>query len=107
MPRRQRKISYIRKPFARKSLVSLPFALLALVSCAASLAISVQHQGSGDINVAAWGVTSMIFAVIALCYSITSFVEQEKNYILSKISLVISVLLLVFWVCMVVVGLVG
>lgn len=107
MPGRQRKISYIKKPFARKSLVSLPFALLALASCVVSLAISVHHQGSGDINVAAWGVTSMIFGVIALCYSITSFVEQEKNYILAKISLAISSLLLVFWICMVVVGLVG
>lgn len=107
MPRRQRKISYIKKPFARKSFVSLPFALLALASCVVSLAISMYHQGNGDINVAAWGVTSMVFDVIALCYSITSFVEQEKNYILSKISLVISSLLLVFWICMVVVGLVG
>lgn len=107
MPKRQHRISYIRKPFARKSLVSLPFSCLALAGCVVSLAISVYHQGNGDVNVAAWGFSSIVFAVISLLYSAASFVEQEKNYILSKISLIISAVLLVFWVCMLIVGLIG
>ncbi|MCI6888215.1 MAG: calcium:proton exchanger, partial [Lachnospiraceae bacterium] len=62
MPKRQHRISYIKKPFAKKSLVSLPFACVALAAGAVSLIISAYHQGNGDVNVAAWGFSSMVFA---------------------------------------------
>ena len=105
MPRKQRKISYIKKPFARKSFASLGFVAVALMAFAVSIGLSVHNQGNGEVNVAAWGLTSIIFAVVALGYCAGSFLEKEMNYILSKISLVISGLLLVFWVCMIIVGL--
>lgn len=107
MQKRQRKISYIKKLFARKSLISLPFAAVSLVCFVMSLVISVRHQGSGDVNVAAWGFSSIVFAVISLGYSVTSFMEKEMNYILSRISLGISGILLVCWICMMIVGLIG
>ncbi|MGN0159717.1 MAG: calcium:proton exchanger [Brotaphodocola sp.] len=105
MPRNQRKISYIKKPFARKSFASLGFLAVALVSFAMSIGLSVQNQGNGEVNVAAWGLTSMIFAVTAIVYGVGSFLEKEMNYILSKISLVISSLLLILWIGMMIAGL--
>lgn len=107
MRKKTHKISYIRKSFARKSRVSLPFAVAALICCIASLGISAYRQGNGDVNVAAWGVSSMIFAVISLLYSVSAFLEKEMNYLLAKISLGISGVLLVIWVSVVVVGVFG
>lgn len=104
MQKKTRRISYIKKPFAGKSLVSLPFGLAALVCFAVSLGISARMQGNGDVSVAAWGLSSIIFAVISLVYSVSAFLEKERNYILAKISLGLSAVLLVFWVSAVVVG---
>lgn len=107
MQKKPRRISYIRKPFARRGFVSFPFAIAALFCCIASLGISTYLQGNGDVNVAAWGLSSIIFAVVSLVYSAMSFLEKERNYILAKISLGVSAVLVVFWLCLVIVGLVG
>ncbi len=105
MSAKHRKISYIKKPFARKSFYSLGFAAVSLCSCVVSVALSVHCQGNGGVNVAAWGLTSLIFAVVSVSYGVSSFLEKEMNYILSRISLAVSGILLVFWVIMMIVGL--
>lgn len=104
---KKQKISYIRKPFARRSFVALPFGAAALVCCIVSLALSVRLQGSGGLNVAAWGLSSMIFSVVALVYGLLSFLEKEKNYILARIAAGIGGVLAVFWICLTIVGLFG
>lgn len=104
MQKKPHKISYIKKPFARKSFAGLSFAAVALVSGLVSLGISIRMEGNGGLNIAAWGLSSMIFAVVSLLYSATSFLEKEKNYLLSKIGLGIGAVLLVFWICVVIMG---
>ena len=104
MKKENKRISYIRKPFARRSFVSLPAAALALVCCAVSLGISAWHQGSGDANVAAWGFTSMVSAVVALVYGLMSFLEKEMNYLLARIGTAIGGILTLFWLCLLIVG---
>lgn len=85
MRRKNNKISYIKKPFARRSFFCLPLSAAALVFGIVSLFLSVRMQGNGEINVAAWGLSSILFAVAGLGYGVTSFLEKEMNYILSKI----------------------
>lgn len=102
-----KKISYIRKPFAARSLTSLLFAVVALACGIASLSISVALQGQGGVNVAAWGLSSMICSVIALVWGLLSFLDKEKNYLLAKIGTGTGAVLAVFWVCLVIVGLLG
>lgn len=104
MRRQKFKISYIRKPFARRSRICLFLALTALALCLVSLGLSVRLQGQGELNVAAWGVSSLVFALGALIYGGLSFLEKEKNYLLSKIGLWMSGGLTVFWVCVIVAG---
>lgn len=107
MRRDKQKISYIRKPFARKSFVALPFAVAALACCVVSLALSVRLQGNGGLNVAAWGVSSMVFSVVALVYGLLSFLEKEMNYILARIAVGTGAVLVIFWFCLTIVGVFG
>ncbi len=107
MERRNHKISYVKKPFARKSLLSLALSVIALLLCAISLYLSIMTQGNGDINVGAWGLSSLLFTASALVYGGLSFLEQDKNYILAKISITVSGLLMLFWICMLIIGLVN
>ncbi|MCD8221002.1 MAG: calcium:proton exchanger [Clostridiales bacterium] len=98
------KISYVKKPFAEKSRYSLGASLLAMVFAGVSLGLSIAHEGQGELNIAAWGVSSMIFAVTALIYGALSFVEPEKNYLLSKIGMGIGGCLVIFWIVMIAAG---
>lgn len=79
--------------------------LVSLLSFGMSVGLSIRSHGNGEINVAAWGFTSVIFSALALSYSASSFLEKERNYILSKISLVTSGVLALFWFCVILVGL--
>lgn len=105
MQRGKRKISYIKKPFAANSRISLPAAVLSLILWGVSLYLSVRLQGQGDLNVAAWGLSSMICSVVALVYGGFSLIEKEKNYILAKIGMAVGGIVTLFWLCMIIVGL--
>ena len=107
MRERRFKISYIKKPFAKRSFICLPLAIAALAFCVVSLYLSVQLQGNGGLNVGAWGLSSLLFAVAGLVYGGLSFTEKEKNYNLAKAGIIISSLLILFWLCMIIVGLFG
>lgn len=107
MRERRFKISYIKKPFAKSSFICLPVAVAALAFCAVSLYLSIRLEGKGEINVGAWGLSSFLFAVAGLVYGGLSFREKEKNYNLAKTGIVISGLLVLFWLCMVLVGILG
>ena len=102
MGKQRFRISYIRKPFAKRSRYCLGTALASFVMCGVSLGLSVHLQGQGELNVAAWGV-----ALMAMAYGGLSFLEKEKNYILSKIGMWMAGGLLVVWVCVTAVGIMG
>ena len=107
MGKRRYKISYIRKPFAKRSRICLPLALVSLVLCVISIALSVRQQGQGGLDIAAWGVSSLIFAIVALAYGGLSLMEKEKNYLLAKIGMWTAGILVILWICVVVAGVIG
>lgn len=104
MGERKIKISYIKKPFARNSFICLPVAVVSLILGIISLYISIGMEGNGDLNVAAWGLSSFLFAITAVAYGGISFLEKEKKYLLSKIGIGISGLLVIFWFCLLLAG---
>lgn len=82
--------------------------MLSVVSLALgmiSLTLSVRLQGAGELNVAAWGISSFLFAFCSLVYGGLSLFDREGNYLLSKIGMGISGGLLIFWICLIIVGL--
>lgn len=107
MQKGNRKISYIKKPFARKSFVSLGASAIALLCCGVSLWLSVKMEGKGGLNMAAWGVSSLLASGVGVAYGLASFTEQEKHYGLAKAGLVISGSLGLLWLCLIIAGLFG
>lgn len=105
MAEKKRKISYIKKPFARRSKIGLVLVLVGFFLCGVSLALSVRVQGQGEMDVAAWAVSSFLFAFTAMCYGGFSFLEPERNYLLARIDLIAGGILLLFWICVVIAGL--
>lgn len=50
------------------------------------------------------GVSSLVFAVVGLGYGGISLFEKEKNYLLAKIGMGITGGLIIFWICLIIVG---
>ena len=96
MEKGKTKISYIRKPLARRGKMSL------LLAAAATFL-----DGTAGLNVAAMGFSSLLFSLVSLWYGWLAFLERNRNYLMAKISIGVSGLWVVFWVCMVIIGLRG
>ncbi len=53
------------------------------------------------------GFSSLLFSLVSLWYGWLAFLERNRNYLMAKISIGVSGLWVVFWVCMVIIGLRG
>lgn len=103
----QKKVSYIRKPFAKRSFMSLGLAAGALILALIGIASSVMTAGNAELNVAAVCFCSLLVALVSLIYGALSFLEKEKKYILSKIGMAVSGLLIIIWAVLIIIGLGG
>ncbi|MDO4296066.1 MAG: calcium:proton exchanger [bacterium] len=93
-----RRVSYIRKPFAVRSLFAAVCALLALLLLGVGFRQAVVTAGDIPLNYLVLCLFSFVFALVALVYAIRSFFEKEKDYLFSKISLTLAVLEVLFWI---------
>lgn len=100
-----KKVSYIRKPLAKHSKWSLGLCAAGLILFAGTMYITVREQGQSGMYAGALGFSSMVFSMLGLWYSVHAFMEKEKNYILARISLPVSGLLVILWLVMIIIGL--
>ena len=91
------KVSYIRKPLAKYSVISAGLAVFCCLFGVISIVLSYQHQGDAPLNASALGLCSVVTGISAIVYGVFSFFEKEKNYILAKISLVFAGMIMCFW----------
>lgn len=97
MERIGNKVSYIRKPLAQYSFVSLGLIVAAYVFGVIAVALSYQSMGDAPMTAAALGLCSIVTTISAIVYGIFSFFEKEKNYILAKVCLVFAGVAVCFW----------
>ena len=107
MEKGKTKISYIRKPLARRGTMSLLLAAAATFLGGLGVYLAVRGNGTAGLNVAAMGFSSLLFSLVSLWYGWLAFLERNRNYLMAKISIGVSGLWVVFWVCMVIIGLRG
>ena len=104
---KRKKMSYIRKPFAKRSFLSLGLAAGALALGVLGIASSVITAGQAQLNVAAVCFCSLVIAIVSIVYGVLSFFEKEKKYILSKIGLAISGAMVILWAVLIIIGIKG
>lgn len=98
------KVSYVRIPFAKNSYYCLSLALISLGLASASMYLSVSMAGQGGLNTGAAGFSSIAAALMGMWYGLLSFGEKDRNYILAKIGISISLVLLIVWVVIIITG---
>ena len=104
MKKRKKRISYIRKPMPKQSFFCLGFAVIGLGCFCFSLGRSIQNQGSGGPDVAAWALTSLLFCVEAVLCGVRTFKLKEVNTILARIGTAVGGILLLCWLGMLIIG---
>ena len=102
MERIGNKVSYIRKPLAKYSFVSLGLIVAAYVFGTVAVALAYQSMGDAPMTAAALGLCSIVTTISSVVYGIFSFFEKEKNYILAKVCLVFAGIAVCFWLVVVV-----
>lgn len=98
MRRRNHKISYIKKPFAKKSLIAVSLSAAAVFLCFFGLRLSVMAQGKAGLDAGAFGFCSFLVAGFSIGYAVFSFAEKEKNYLPARISIMVDAILILFWI---------
>ena len=97
MERIGNKVSYIRKPLATYSFVSLGLIVAAYIFGIVSVMLSYKNMGDAPLNAAAIGLCSIVTTVSSIVYGVFAFFEKEKNYLLAKICLVFAGIATCFW----------
>ena len=99
-------VNYIRKPFAAKAVSSAVSAIIASVLMIIAIRMNLNQKGQPDLNVSAIALSSLLFSLVALVYSIKSFAELNRNYLLSYIGMVVGGVETCIWVVTVLMGIV-
>ena len=85
----------MKNPLAKNSYFSLGLGLVSLILAAAA---------NGALNTGAYGLSSILMAFMGVWFGILSFQEKERNYILAKIGVGMSLVLVIFWGVIIVTG---
>ena len=102
--RNSHKVSYIRNLLAKHSIPAVILAGAALILTGAGVWLSVMGRGEAGLNAAACGACAILVSITGMLYCWRSSVEKEKNYILAKAGMILCGLILLFWVCLIIAG---
>lgn len=101
------RVSYVRKPLAKRSLFGIGFLTAAILLGVLGIRGAVVTQGQAELTSAAMVLCSMVLTVVALWYGGISFLEKEKNYILARVCIGVGGILLIAWAVMIIMGMQG
>ena len=101
------RVSYVRKPISRRSLYSLGFLVVAAALGAYGIYGGVTTNGQAALSSAAFGFCSILFDISSLWYGIISFLEEEKNHMIARITVILSGLMLAGWIIIIIMGIRG
>ena len=100
-----KKYSYIKKPFARNGWYAFFTALMVLILTVLTLYMSVRMQGESTMLSGALGLSCLLFSGMGILFSWLSHKEEEKDQLFANIGLGLSLLILLFWIVLTIMGL--
>lgn len=101
------RISYVRKPLARRSLFSAGMLAAALLLGGTGIYWAVATRGQAPLTSAAMVLCSLILGFMSFWYGLISFLEEGRNYVLARICIGVSIMLMAAWAVTIFIGVRG
>ena len=101
------RVSYVRKPLARRSLFSVGILVVALILGFMGIYWAVATRGQAPLTSAALVFCSLILGIISFWYGLISFLEEGRNYVLARICIGASSMLMIAWAMTIFIGVRG
>lgn len=98
------KVSYVRKKFAKRSIICMGLMICALGLFLISLSLATNSQGQAGLNAGALGFCSLLLSLVGIWYGVRSFSEKEKNCFLARAGIGIGGILVIIWVVLIIIG---
>lgn len=109
MRKRRRSYNYkfTEKTHSAKGILGLVLAILSIILGIVMIVISFENGGNGTIYLGSGGVLSLLIALTAFAFAIISMQEEERYRLFPVAATVTSVVALVCWLALYVVGFLG
>lgn len=101
------RVSYVRKPVARRSFFSVGMLVVALLLGFAGIYWAVATKGQAPMTSAAMVFCSLILGILSFWYGLISFLEEGRNYVLARICIAASTMLMAAWAVTIFIGVRG
>ncbi len=105
MSRSKKQYKFTDKVQAKGGVVSVVFAVLALLSCGLGVLISFETGGAAGAIIGLMGVFSVWFSGMGLYHGTKSFKQEESFYMYSWIGTIANAVIFVFMGCIFMIGL--
>lgn len=101
------RVSYVRKPLARRSKFSLGMLTAALILGGLGIYWATATRGQAPLTSAALVFCSLILGFMSFWYGLISFLEEGRNYVLARICIGVSTMLMIAWAVTIFIGVRG
>ena len=101
------RVSYVRKPMARRSWFSVGMLVAALLLGGGGIYWAVATKGQAPLTSAAMVLCSLILGFMSFWYGLISFLEEGRNYVLARICIGVSSVLMLGWAVTIFIGMRG
>lgn len=101
------RVSYVRKPLARRSKFSLGMLAAALILGGLGIYWAAATRGQAPLTSAAFVFCSLILGFMSFWYGLISFLEEGRNYVLARICIGVSTMLMIAWAVTIFIGVRG
>lgn len=101
------RVSYVRKKFAGGSCICFGLVTVSLLFFAIGMYFGIKNKGYIPLNIAAVCFCSLLLSIAGIVYGLCSFMDKEKNYILSKLGISLGIIITATWIIMILIGVRG
>ncbi|RDU23386.1 DUF6142 family protein [Anaerosacchariphilus polymeriproducens] len=95
--KRRRKVKFGNRKHSIRGILSTIMAVFSLIIFCILIIVSYKMKGNGGIYLGTIGIAALFINIVGIMAGINSFKERERNYLYSKIGLVVNVILLITW----------
>ncbi len=98
------RVSYVKKPVSRRSVICLVLSLIGLALAGGCVAAASATRGKFPFSAGGFALSGILCSVCSFLYGIASFRERDKNCIPARFGAAVSLLLLAAWAVIIIIG---